>query len=254
MKKFRKFLSSPKATAAIFGAAVVLLLFSSIGGARAALEIQSQTHQTKIETEHIAVQLLEGDKGVAIGEETKKGTLSFDVLKDENGKLKMTAGKSYPEVLSVKNTGDIDQYTRVTIYKYWVKSVDEKGNVIKATDLWPGYIELTLADGWVVDTKASTPERTVIYYKNILKADENKRGDGEEKDFVTSMRIDPEVIKIVNDDGREYQNHSIKVEVEVDAVQTHQAADAILSTWGCRVDNSAADPDNGVLKELIFNW
>lgn len=253
MKKFRKFLSSPKATAVIFGAAVALLLFSSIGGARAALEIRSQTHQTQIETEHIAVQLLEADgeggsKEVVTDNEftevtTRKGTLSFDVLRDDTGNLKMTAGESYPEVLSVKNTGEINQYTRVTIYKYWV---DDKGD--KMTNLWPGYIELTLAEGWVVDPNASTPERTVVYYKNILES-------GEKKDLVTSMRIDPEVIKIVNEGGREYQDHSFQIEVNVDAVQTHHAVDAIKSAWGCNVVNgSAADPETGVLQTLEFKF
>lgn len=256
MKKFRKFLSSPKATAVIFGAAIALLLFSSIGGARAALTVYSQTHQTEIETDHIAVTLWEAGRedpvivdNEATEKETSTGTLKLNVLKDVkvDETSKMVAGKDYPEVLSVQNTGEIDQYTRVTIYRYWVDK-DEK----KATYLWPGYIELTLADGWVVDTTASTPERTVIYYKNILKAGETPE-KGEKKDFVTSMRIDPEVMEI--NGGEEYRNHSIKIEVNVDAVQTHHAADAIKSSWGCNVVNgSAADPETGVLQTLEFDF
>lgn len=252
MKKFRKFLSSPKATAVIFGAAVALLLFSSIGGARAALTVYSQIHETEIATDHIAVALLETDgngdsKEVALDNEAAEGTtevrkLSLDVLKDENGNPEMIAGRSYPEVLSVRNTGEIDQYTRVTIYKYWVDSVEKKTPV---KSLWPGYIELTLADGWVVDTAASTPERTVIYYKNILET-------GETKDFVTSMKIDPEVAKL--EGGKEYQGYSIRIEVNVDAVQTHHAADAIKSAWGCNVVNGSTADEYGVLQTLEFNF
>ena len=32
----------------------------------------------------------------------------------------LVVGKKYNEELSVKNTGDIDQYVRVSIYKYWI--------------------------------------------------------------------------------------------------------------------------------------
>lgn len=49
MKKFRKFISSPKVTLAVFGAAAVLLLFSSVGGARAALTYYSENHMTELE-------------------------------------------------------------------------------------------------------------------------------------------------------------------------------------------------------------
>lgn len=262
MKKFRKLLSSPKATTVIFGAAIALLLFSSIGGARAALTVYSQTHQTEIETDHIAVTLWEAgrEKPVIVDNEateteTRGGVLELKALRDVKvGEISMmVAGKDYPEVLSVQNTGEIDQYTRVTIYKYWVdneENSEEKKTPVRS--LWPGYIELTLADGWVVDTAASTPERTVIYYKNILKAGETPE-EGEKKDFVTSMRIDPEVMEI--NGGEEYKDHSIRIEVNVDAVQTHHAADAVKSSWGCNVVNgSAADPETGVLQTLEFDF
>ena len=59
MKKFRKFISSPKVTLAVFGAAAVLLLFSSVGGARAALTYYSENHMTELETQTIDVTLIE---------------------------------------------------------------------------------------------------------------------------------------------------------------------------------------------------
>lgn len=62
MKKIKKIIFSPKTTLAAFGVAVALLLFSSIGGARAALTYYSENHMTEIETQKIGVALLENGK------------------------------------------------------------------------------------------------------------------------------------------------------------------------------------------------
>lgn len=246
MKKIRQFIFSPKGTTAIFGMAIALLLLSSIGGANAALTLTSLTHETEISTQEIGVTLLENGK--APGD---AGLLS-NLLSD--GEEKVKTGKKYSEVLSVKNNGQIDQYVRVTIYKYWVKEADQPDGSkkeTKVTNVWPGYIKLEFAEGWVEDPKASTPERTVIYYTKPIKANE-------EVNFATELKISSDVAGIVsvNDQKNisyDYKDLEFKVDVEVNAVQTHHAADAILSTWGCKVDNSGADKD-GVLKELKFQW
>ena len=244
MKKISKFISSPKGTVAVFGAAVVLLLLSTIGGARAALVNYSENHTTEIETQTIDVSLIEqiGEK-----EEVSNPAVLLNGLVEEGEKVK--AGVLYPEKLSVKNTGEIDQYVRVTIYKYWVKK--GSGGETKVKNVYPGYIELNLADGWEADPKASTQERTVIYYKGILK-------NGDEVEFADGLKIDPAVAKIVtkNDQGKvtyDYEGLEFRVDVNVDAVQTHHAADAILSTWGCKVNNENAGED-GVLSSLEFEW
>ena len=52
---------------------------------------------------------------------------------------KLVPGKAYPEALSVKNSGTIDQYVRVMVYRYWV---DKEGN--KTTELSPELIDLNL--------------------------------------------------------------------------------------------------------------
>lgn len=235
MKKMKKFMFSPKGTLVAFGAAMALLLLSSVGGARAALQYYSDNHVTEINTRYIGVSLVEKD-GVTVTSERSnsdqldEGELVLPNIKNgDNEKAKV--GELYSENLSVVNSGEIDQYVRVTVYKYWEK------NGVKQKDLKPEYIELGLAKGWAVDPdpRASTEERTVYYYTLGPLAGSN--GDGNIKsssaDFVNSIRINPEVSRTVNSDGTySYQGCNFKIEVEVDAVQTHNAEDAILSAWG----------------------
>lgn len=237
MKKLKSFISSPKGTMAVFGAAVVLLLFSSVGGARAALTYYSENHMTEIETQRINVALLEDGKPV--NDENADGELLQGLV---SAGEKFEIGKTYPESLSVQNTGEIDQYVRVTVYRYWV---DEKGNKVKDVD--PDYIKLMPdleepgTDGWWVDTDASTRERTVIYYKKpLVGSASGSIGESETTPFATHLKVSEDVGAIVtkDDSGKisfDYQGLKFQVKVDVDAVQTHNAEDAILSSWGKNV-------------------
>lgn len=235
MKKLKSFISSPKGTLAIFGTAIGLLLFSSVGGARAALTYYSENHMTKIETQRIDVALLEG--GTRVNGENASGELLQGLVSEGE---KFQIGQKYDESLSVENTGEIDQYVRVIIYKYWVDQDGEKVQKVQNVD--PYNIELTLAneDEWWEDTEASTRERTVLYCKKRLvgSLSENS-GDKVTKPFVTGLRINEDVGKIATEgaDGVtfDYQGLKFQVKVDVDAVQTHNAEDAILSSWGKNV-------------------
>lgn len=241
MKKFKDFISSPKGTLAVFGAAVALLLFSSIGGARAALTYYSENHMTQIETQEIGVEILENGNSVPMNSAGTARELRL-IPADKEFQI----GETYDEELSVRNTGEIDQYVRVTVYKSWV---DANGKPVK--DVYPGYIELTPANEelWEVDEDASTQERTVYYYKRPL-------GSGKATEpFTAKLKINEAIGKIVTEEGDDvkfdYQGLKFQIKVDVDAVQTHNAADAILSSWGREVDNSGAG-ENGVLDSLIF--
>lgn len=235
MKKLKKFMFSPKGTLVAFGAAMALLLLSSVGGARAALQYYSDNHVTEINTRYIGVSLVEED-GVTVesksstSDQLNEGELVLPNIKNGNNE-KAKVGALYSENLSVENSGEIDQYVRVTVYKYWEK------NGVKQKDLDPSYIELGLAEGWEADPdpRTSTEERTVYYYMPGPLAGEIGDGYGDPRsvDFVNSIRINPEVSRTVNSDGTySYQGCNFKIEVEVDAVQTHNAEDAILSAWG----------------------
>ncbi|MBD5486714.1 MAG: hypothetical protein HDR18_14545 [Lachnospiraceae bacterium] len=224
MRKKLKF-GSPKLTAALFILAGVLLFGSSIGGASAALTYFSESYRSQVEMYDIGVTLNENGKGIANRDyqsysdgkwEEGVGVLLENRWSDENP---LQLGKAYEEAVSVTNSGSIDQYVRVSLYKYWVKNGEKQQN------LDPGLIELNLANagsGWIIDTSASTAERTVLYYNRIL-------GVGETSVPATdTLTISAKVL----DAEEQYNGAEFRIEAEVDAVQTHNAEDAIWSAWG----------------------
>lgn len=267
MKKLIKMLP-PKAVTALFAAAALLLLSGSVGGTRAALTYYSDTYSSQIRLDNIGVTLLESNAGsqeeavswrnydekksksdywdVAPVQEERSGEgnsgskpqlFSGMLGEDEN----LVIGKKYREELQVKNTGAINEYVRVTIYKYWV---DVEGTKILGKDvtLDPAMIELELAntDVWVEDEAgaAGTPERTVLYYKQLLPV------GGKTKPFTASLTINRDIVKMVTEEistdggyttiksAYDYDGKQFCIEVEVDAVQDHNAEDAIKSAWG----------------------
>ena len=288
MRRIKKFIQSPKTTVVIFGLAVVLLLFSSIGGSRAALTYFSETYASRVQMYSIGVTLMEKNDGKKEAEaiafrdydnaasdgtwDEGRGMLLDGLLGNEADEEPQApiVGKRYNEELSVHNSGDIDQYVRVSIYKYWGRDPEEKGQKpIKDRTLDPGLIDLNLVNlmntdagtsggVWLVDGEASTRERTVLYYSKVLRA-----GDTTEPFTDTLMiremaakRVTQEVTEEVieeetTDDGQiitskgkkvktvkttyDYDGVKFFVEAKVDAVQDHNAVDAIWSAWGRRV-------------------
>jgi len=231
MKKgtFKKFITSPYTTLAAFGLAAGLLLFSSIGGARAALTYYSETYSSRIQMYEIDVMLVENERQV-------EGELLKDML-PEGETLK--PGKVYKEELSVYNSGMIGQYVRVSLYKYWM---DEAGE--KLVTLSPELIDLHLVNlgtDWLVDEEASTRERTVIYYNKVLAT------ETETPLFADTLTINGDIAAKVSQttetkDGYttihtvyDYDGVRFALEARVDAVQEHNAEDAAWSAWGRRV-------------------
>lgn len=282
----RKFLASPKVTVVMFGLAVILLLGSSIGGARAALTYTSQYYNSRVQMYNIGVSLCEqsgnreprrvswrnydADRAEYWDEDELKDEADNSLLTDllEPGE-EFQVGRSYPERLYVENTGVIDQYVRVTLYKYWVVTErdaegnylrDSEGNVIrtKLPELSPALIDLHLINcggsgedqPWIVDEGSSTRERTVLYYRDILKAP----GEGvapEETvtaDLTDYLRIDSSVADAVYQTTEKngayttitttyvYDGIEFRIKAQVDAVQTHSPQDAIWSAWGREVE------------------
>ena len=152
MKKLKKLIASPVTTIAAFAVAAGLLLFSSIGGARAALTYFSDDYAANIQLHEIGVTLVEN--GAPVEGELLAGLLG------EGQELEL--GAAYQEELGVYNSGIINEYVRVSIHKYWV---DQEGE--KIPSLSPDLIDLNLVnigDAWLLDGSASTQERTVLYY------------------------------------------------------------------------------------------
>ena len=244
-KKIRKILASPVITLSAFVLAAGLLLFSSIGGARAALTYYSETYSSSVELSEIGIQLVEN------GEVTSGELLLPEV--EEDVKL----GKTYQEELAVRNSGDINQYVRVTVYKYWLVPEDgipegEEEHWVKSQELGPELIELHLTEGsgWMIDTAASTPERTMLYYNKVLKCGEGETVGETSPLFADSLTIAGKTAQMVRQENVDgvirttyaYDGARCCIEVRVDAVQEHNAEAAIWSAWGRKVT-----VENGIL-------
>lgn len=242
MKKKKKN-SFPVKPALLLGAAAVLLLGSTVGSTRAALTIYSENYTAQVSMSNIGVALVENDEVVSQQtygvEASAEGTLLQNMVSAEEN---FTPGKPYSEALSVKNTGDIDTFVRVIITRSWQK--DTNGDEIldtKDTELSPSLIELNLLEdsGWVQDTSVTySDERIVLYYTKALAPGE------ETADLSDTIRINPLIAQsvTVGEDGKYeyvYDGYSFCLEAEADAVQTHNAADAIKSAWG--VDVTVSD-------------
>ena len=240
MKKKKK--SFPKKPALVLTAAALLLVGSTVGSTRAALTYYSENYSAQMNMQSIGVSLLENDKVVSSRDYvsnnewkgTSEGTLLTNLLgKDET----FTPGKKYNEAISVKNSGTIDTFVRVIITKSWQ---DKEGK--KNTTLSPDLIELNFLtdNGWQIANAQSTKERTVLYYTKAVAAGDTTPA------LSDTLRIDPkiatEVEKTVKDKTitytYKYNGYTFHIDAEVDAVQTHNAKDAIKSAWGVDVNVS----------------
>ncbi len=263
MKKIRSFFHSAMGTTFMFMLAILFLMTGTIGGVRATPQIfNPDFYYGGLELDEIGITLLENglpvssrnynqaDQKFDISSNDKdpnkqdQGILLADMLKNEaEGKLKI--GATYDESLSVKNSGKIPEYVRVTVYKYWV-SVDDKGNEkrfdaydAEGKEILNKLIDLHFLEdnGWVIDHSSDTKERTVLYYQTKVPSGETTNP------FTDTLRIDDKIIdygiKVPTDntglswtwswvaDGLEF-----RIEAEADGVQDHNARAAMKSAWG----------------------
>ena len=243
MKKRKK--SFPKITVLLLAASAVLLVGSGVGSARAALTYYSENYSAQMNMQSIGVSLVENDAVVSSRDYvsdnewsgTTEGTLLANMLGEDE---KFTPGKRYDEAISVKNSGNIDTFVRVILTRSWQ---DAEGK--KNTSLSPDLIELNyLTDnGWVIAENQSTPERTVLYYTKALPVGETTPA------LSDTIRVNESIAQDVTKqvDGNtirytyKYDGYSFYVDAEVDAVQTHNAQEAIKSAWG--VDVSVNDDE-----------
>ena len=111
--------------------------------------------------------------------------------------------------------------------------------------------------GWVEGEESHSGERRVLYYTSILPAGENSVTP----DFTDTLTIDESVGSFLAKAGKtetvegspergaysirtdyEYDGLRFVIEAEVDAVQTHNGADAMRSAWGDVAAPLAGDP------------
>lgn len=238
MKRITELLRSRITTRLLLVLAAILLIVSGTTAARAQLSIFSDSFSSRVETQDIGVSLFENGKETSHRNydslkadgtwDSVQGTLFADMI---SGNDKLVFEKKYPEAIAVKNSGTINAYVRVSIYKYWT---DKDGS--KVTTLSPDLIRLNIInkDSWLTDDKAATTERSVYYYNKCLNAGETT------PDLTDTISISNEVAKKVtqtvtgNKIVTTYDYNGVKFNVEacVDVVQEHNAKDAIKSAWG----------------------
>ena len=224
---------------------ILVIGASTAGATRAAIAIQSSAERVNFSTASLSIQLLEEVEGEyqSIGEDQD---LQFaEVLNDTSLKV----GKKYTENVRVVNnsnqTTGYKEYVRVVIRKSWFKDG-------KQTNLDPGLIKIFTADGWYLNEDESTAEQEVYYLTSPLEC-----GNG--VDFITGIQINDSITKFVEvkpviEDGAEiagyveneylYNGEKVYIQLQADAVQTHNGADAIYAAWGVRATCDAIDDGN----------
>lgn len=244
----KRVLRNPKVLAAVTVLSVGLILFGGINGIAAAPSIQSRWFGGQLELDDIDVMLLERsssdkeaqqvhghmDDEVDRSDGFRPGLLNKLVPEGEEFEF----DKAYTEELSVKNALNkrnniggadgqggsklIKEYVRVTVYRYW-ETKQEDGSYKKNPNLDPSKIQIAWANDskWKLDPAAHTQERDVLYYDKILYPNE-----------VSSKLTD--TVTISSDVKRDpsYKGARPVIWAEVDAIQTHNAKEAMMSAWG----------------------
>ncbi len=226
----------------------LLLVGSVVGSARAALLYYSEDYVAQMDVKSIGVSLVENGDSISWRDYLHKD----DAWNQDSGVLlsnllakgeTLVLNKKYKEELSVRNSGTIDEYVRVTVNRYWVEQEPDTGEASgnKRMDLDPALIQVHFPEenGWLVDPKSSTNERTVLYYHKILKSGETSPL------FADTISINDKVAQIVSKEQTtdengytiiksiyEYDGVQFMLQADVDAVQTHNAREAIGSAWG----------------------
>lgn len=249
---FSRFIQSPVTTIGIFALAAVLLGYGGVGMAQAIPTIRSDLYGAQISMQHIGVTLVEACNGNAPSDvasrDYKANEAEPDLTKVQGELLtnfgeRLIPGKTYSEILSVRNTGIIDEFVRVTVRKYWRNA---EGKEIHSRTISPADIDVHFVTGseWVIDDTATTDERTVLYRQQALAPNVSSGA------FVDNFTIDKKLGTVVqspsldgktpsdNKEGKyiitsyQYNGYTFVIEATVDAVQTHNAEAAIRSAWG----------------------
>ena len=256
-----------KRTLALLVAAGLLLSVGTVTGARALPNIISEHYRAHFYLNHLQVHLIENGKDVCGGKNTLDGSnkitgaLATELnYKDDSNLGSVEPGKVYKEEISARNGKDISQFVRITVRKYWVET-DGKGNVLTTTDssgntvpkkttkLSPKQIHLMYGgkDGfntgkWFENPNEKTTESSTYYYKDLLPG--SKNGNSDTELLFDQIKIDKSVAEredepeVTKDGNRtiytyvyKYDGCAFYIEADVQAVQAHNAQDAIESQW-----------------------
>lgn len=226
-------------TAAFLVMAILLLVSAAVVGAKTVADIQSAEYKAEFELSNLDVSLMENGTPVSDPE------LDYVLLTPLDGQYK--PGYLYKEAITAKNNGDINVFLRINIRKYWT---DENGK--KAYNLDPDLIELKYngksdcGPDWQINKDESTVERTTYYYTKLLKGNIDGNGGEETSPVVNTFKISGSIIDKKNillnteENGNQktytykfmYSGYWACIEATVQALQNHNAQDAVESLWG----------------------
>lgn len=234
------------------------------------LPFESEDYRAYFYMNHLQVHLIENDKDVCGEKNTLDGphkvtgalatSLGSSMSEDEKVILgTVDPGRNYKEEIKVENSQDTPIYLRMVVRKYWVDSNGEKTK--ESVGLSPKQICLTYDGGeyntskWFVNPAEHTSESDTYYYKeqlagnsysellfDTLKIDKSVMPDmnmptedqlksDEYKDFVTVTTDESTGAKVYTYTYT-YDGYAFIIKADVQAIQTHNANDAIHSQWG----------------------
>ncbi len=209
-------------TCLLLALAVGLLLFSTIGGALAALKYESKVLDSRLKYPTVRLAITDADGKTIDGD---------GVVRHLLGGESFIPGKAYDgNTVYVTNTGSAKEYVRVSVYRYWL---DEKGGY---TTLDPKLIRLDVADGWTPD--GGTDGECVVYYRSAPLSGSAP--------FLKGVMVDGSVQTLGSQSPLSesepntivttylYDGKTFNIELIADGVQTHNASDAIMSAWGVK--------------------
>lgn len=252
----------------VFGGAAGAFALGSSG-----LAFESEDYTAWFYLNHLQVHLLENGRDVCGGHNTLDGTnkVSGELVqhlgysRSGEGEIlgNVEPGKLYKEEIAARNGQDIPVYLRLTVKKYWMVTDEDRVPQGKAPALSPKLIRLSAggktynSSDWFLNPKESTDEQETYYYRKQLAAGADTEplfdslvidplaGDKEllEKEEVSrEKKGDVTVIKY----RYKYDDYAFYIKADVQAIQTHNANDAIRSQWG--VGNITEGSDKASLK------
>ena len=115
--------------------AALLLALSTLGSSRAALSYYSENYQARMELYHLGTALIENGEEVSFwtyDEETGEweGKSPGKLLEGLEEEGSLIPGKEYQEELRVKNTGSVDAYVRVILYRSFRDGLGDRKSVV----------------------------------------------------------------------------------------------------------------------------
>lgn len=230
---------------------VILIAAGAIGSfaAGAGMDFESDSYRASFYMNHLQVHLLENGRDVCGGENTLDGEskvtgelVGYLGYESEDKLGGFEPGKMYKEELAAGNGQDIPIYVRMTVSKYWLDPETKE----KITTLSPDLIGLSYSgkeyndSAWVINEQESTEEASTYYCRAQVPAGKSSAPLFNRLVIDGSIADDYEISTDKNEETGvttytytyRYDGSAFMIKADVQAVQTHNAADAVKSQWG----------------------